>query len=155
MVVDEDELIQALSDIDKARVLEAGIAVERGTTDFATSECHGDSNLTKGYAYHDAVQGKCTNGDSMQWCRDRKLHITYKATFTQHQEGPCRVLVRSWTHKMQWLYDYELAHGGADFSFSPAVLALYQEPDELTRLFSTAKKAETKKRILAIRSIPK
>ena len=45
--------------------------------------------------------------------------------------------------------------GGGSFEFTPEMVASYREPDELTRLASTATKAETLKRIGILRGIPK
>ena len=57
---------------------------------------------------------------------------------------------------MQYFYDYEMAHGGEGFSFTLAIVASYQEPDELTALANdTTTKGQTLKRIAQIRCIPK
>ena len=93
--VDPDVLMDALATIDKAKIVEAGLAIERGTCDFKSSECYGESNVEKGYEFHDAVQGKCCHSPAEKWARDRKLQVTYKATFTKHTEAVIRVLVRS------------------------------------------------------------
>ena len=113
----EDQLMDALADVEKARAVEATIAVERGFRDFRSQEQHGESNVKKGAAYHDALQGICCNADSDAWTRGRRMHVTFKATFTEHTEEASRVLVRAWVHRMQWFFDYEMSHGGPGFVF--------------------------------------
>ena len=101
--MDDDEVLDVLREIDAARVMESEIAAVRGTSDFKTNECSGESNIYKGIAFHDAVQGVCCHKGADDWARGRRLQVTFKATFTEHQEGPSRILVRSWVHRMQFL----------------------------------------------------
>ena len=152
--VDEEEVFAALAAVDKARIAEAGIAMERGSHDFHCKENCGESNLRKGKAFHDACQGHCATNEADKWARQRNLHVTFKGTFSEHNEQPARILVRAWVHRMQYFYDYERAHGGEDFEFNAGIVRTYCEPDELTRLAATSDKTSTLKRIEQIRRLP-
>jgi len=153
---DEDEILTALAKVDKARAAEGCIAVARGHTDFKCIENYGKSNVKKGKAFHDAVQGVCHTKDADRWSRGHGLQVTFKASFSEHTEEPCRILVRSWVHRMQFFYDYELCYGESDkqLVFTGAMLGYYAEPDELTRLAEVTTKASTVARIALIRRIP-
>ena len=152
--IDEDEIFAALARVELARVAEADIAAARGTVDFVCIENRGESNVLKGKAFHDAVQGKCAHKEADTWARGHRLQVTYKATFTEHKEVPSRILVRSWVHRMQHFYDYELKHGCDGFKFTQAMVDLYVEPDELTNLASSCTHAHTLQRIAVLRKIP-
>ena len=155
--VNEEEILDALAKVDKARMLEGGVAAEASTSDFVAKECHGESNLKKGKEYHDAVQGHPAHEAADDWARKRKLQTTYKMTFSLHTEGPSRIVVRAWVHKMQWMYDKAMAAEGADFAFTEAVMAEYNEPAELARLATDpTTKADTTTRICKLRAmVPK
>ena len=99
--------------------------------------------------------GYCTNQIASGWARGHKLQVTFKMTFTEHIEPVCRVVVRAWVHRMQWLMDHELAYGGADFKWTPAIFAGYEVPDEFRNLVPTLTKAKTLTRVRALRSIPR
>ena len=151
----DEQLMDALADVEKARGVEASIAAERGTRDFRSQEQHGESNVKKEKAYHDAIQGICCTADAEAWTRGRRMQVTFKATFTEHTEEASRVLVRAWVHRMQWFFDHEMSHGGKGFVFTPEVIAGYQEPRELTELVARPKlKTSTLKRVAIIRGIP-
>ena len=157
VVFDDEEVLAALADVEKAMLVEATAAASAGTVDFVVSECRGESNLLKAKDYHDAVQGKCANKAAEDWSRNRKLQITYKMTFTEHTEELSRIVVRGWVHKMQWMYDQDLSSDSSALAFTPEVMAGYVEPVELTRVAeSDVKKASTLVRINKVRSmIPK
>ena len=152
--LDDEELMDALADVEKCKGEEVAIALERGTSDFKTHECHGESNVLKGAAYHDAVQGICETKEADAWSRKRKMQITFKMTFLMHTERVSRIVVRAWVHRMQFFFDYEMSNAGPGFSFTPEVLSKYEEPDELRNLLAEGKmKGETLKRIAVLRSI--
>ena len=152
----DEQLMDALADVEKARCLESAIAVERGTRDFRSQECHGESNVRKGTAFHDAIQGMCCNDDATKWAKKRAGQVTYKANFTKHTDGGSRIMVRSWVHRMQHFFDYEMTHGGDGFLFTPKIIEEYDEPKELADLVADpATKGDTLKRIAQLRGIPK
>jgi hypothetical protein len=154
--LDDDELMDALADVEKARCIESALAVERGTRDFRSQECHGESNVLKGAAYHDAIQGICCHEDAAKWAKKRAGQITFKATFTKHTDAGSRIMIRSWVHRMQHFFDYEMTHGDASFVFTPAMIKEYEEPAELAELVANpATKGDSLKRIAIIRGIPK
>ena len=154
IVVDDDFIMDALSRVERARIAEAAVAAERGTSDFLAKECQGESNLLRGAEFHDAVQGVAATKYCAQWARDRKLQITWKATFTEHTEAASRTMVRAWCHRMQYFFDLEMADASPDFCFTPAMVAAYQEPSELSELARATTKGTTLKRIALIRKIP-
>ena len=67
----------------------------------------------------------------------------------------CGSLVRSWCHKMQYLYGVEASSGlGIAFVFSANDLASCEEPTELTSMADrVGPKSEDMKRIIQIRQI--
>ena len=154
IIVDEEELMDVLSTIEKARLSEAAISLDRGTSDFLTKECQGDHNVLKGREYHDAIQGYCVSAAADRWARDRKLQVTWKAGFGEHTEAASRIMVRGWCHRMQYFFDQEMGASSAVFAFTESIVAAYQEPTELTELARSSKKESTQKRISLIRKIP-
>ena len=84
------------------------------------------------------------------------MQLTFKGTFSEHDEEPARITVRAWAHRMQYFFDYQSAHGGDDFVFNAAIQGTYIEPDELGRLYTAATtKASSRTRIDQIRRLPK
>ena len=152
--IDEETLLSALSAVDKARAAECEIGIARGHVNFRSKECCDPSTFAKTGIYHDAVQGKCDTPAADEWARRRKFQVTFKCTFAKRDEVPSRIIVRSWCHKMQWLFDTELASHLDDFQFAAEMMAGYMEPDELTALVPKLKKKEPLNRAHCIRKIP-
>ena len=66
----------------------------------------------------------------------------------------CGALARSWCHKMQLWYDYELGHDdGIGAVFTAELFGVYVEPAELTHLAASTANAEVIKRIDDIRGL--
>ena len=156
MEVSEDDVFAGLEAVEKARIVEAAVVVERGPCDFYVKENYGESNLKKGKAFHDAVQGVCKTKDGDKWARNHGLQVTFKMTFSEHDEEPARIVARAWAHRMQYFFDYERTHGGDGFVFNAAIQGAYIEPDELGRLYTArTTKPSTQTRIDQIRRLPK
>ena len=104
--------------------------------------------------WSDAVQAQCSAA-GRRWAKDHHgMQITFKATFSKHGEEPARVLCRSWCHRMQYFYNLEQEAGGPGFVFTPAMVAGYMEPDELTALVRDGSNPHWFERINVIRTIP-
>ena len=152
--LDEEACLAALDKVDRARSAEAVVALAQGFVDFVTSECRGDSTLRITGIYHDAVQGKCATAEGDSWARRKKLQVTFKCTFSEHVEGPSRIIVRAWCHRMQWMYNREVVSGTDDFVFTDAVMSEYLEPDDFTKLVPTLTKKTSLDRVAKIRKLP-
>ena len=63
-------------------------------------------------------------------------------------------MVRAWCHRMQWMYNLEVASGSADFAFTQEVISEYLEPDDFTALVLTLKKKTSLGRVQLIRKLP-
>ena len=117
-------------------------------------ECRGESTYRLTGVYHDAVQGNCSTAAADSWARRHNLQVTFKCTFSQHAEGPSRIIVRAWCHRVQWFFEQEVASDSDSFSFTPELVASYLEPDELAVLARTLTKKESLSRVGSLRKIP-
>ena len=102
--MDEESLLSALDRVDRARAAEMTIARSTGILDFVCKECRGESTYRLTGVYHDAVQGNCSTAAADSWARRHNLQVTFKCTFSQHAEGPSRIIVRAWCHRMQCFF---------------------------------------------------
>ena len=64
------------------------------------------------------------------------------------------VLVRAWCHRMQYLFDLQIASPlGEKFVFTPEHLAAYNEPSEFARLVDAGVDGWTAERVNFIRHL--
>ena len=154
--VDEEVLLSALTKLEKAKAAEADHAKTHGHVDFYCKECYGDSTLvaTRGSIYHDAVQGHCIGQAADSWARTHNLQVTFKCTFTEHEEVPSRVITRAWVDRMQFFFNMAMSSDVEPFVYTEEQKDSYLEPDELTRLVPTLTKGSTLKRVAILRRIP-
>ena len=134
--IDDDEILAGLTALEREReVLAADDAAAPGH-DFIPKIRGGLSEVLKsGDAVH-AVQGQCTNADATYWARVYGA-TTFKATFSEHTPAACKILVRSWCHRMQHFYDLQqAAPPSAELAFTPDLIAAYREPTELAALLA-------------------
>ena len=154
--VPEDVLIATMSEMEKARsALAADLAPAPGA-DFGTTLRGGVRAKTKKGKAPDAVQAVALNQASVDWCLARKLQQTLKGTFSEHDgQENCLVLVRCWSHKMQFFYDLENAsEDGPAHVFTVTEINSYVEPAELKDLLDRTTKLKTLQWIAKIRGIP-
>ena len=154
--VPEDVIIATMSEMEKARGALAGELVPSPGTDFGTILRGGVRAKEKKGNAPDALQAKALSQASVDWCLARKLQQTFKATFSQHggQEN-CLVLIRCWSHRMQYFYNLEIAsEEGPAHVFTLTEINSYVEPAELQDLLDRSTKVETLQRIALIRGIP-
>jgi hypothetical protein len=154
-LVDEEVLLSCLADLEAERAAESVAAIAMETIDFRTTIRAGTEALELKGEYSDASQGKAVSLGAKEWCERHRLQKTYKATYTEHGDtATCKVLVRSWCHRMQFFYNMELRQGDTAFVFTLAHVREYVEPSEFTALASRVKKKSTMMRIDLVRSIP-
>ena len=153
--LDEDMMLAELADLDKARSAAAEEQAASGIADFVSKVRGGESQiLASGEAVH-AMQGQSLKW-GYAWAKRRNLHVTFKATFSQHEEAVSKILCRSWCHRMQYFYNVEVAAAeGPDLVYRPELVAAYVEPTELTALaLDPATKPVSADAVAKIRKIP-
>ena len=104
-----------------------------------------------GVAY-DAFDASARGQDAKQFCAEFNVNRIASFAISTLGEESGLILAIAWCHKMQWLYEKLVAEGREHVDFSPAALASYREPKELTELSRTAC-ARTTARIEQIRGI--
>ena len=153
-LTEEVMALMAVTAMEAARVTCAGVAPERGS-DFI-SNVLGDTPKNRLEAKPaDAIQGVCSGGLADDFCRRRKVQVSFRAGFGRHGSvEDCGILVRAWCDRMQYLFDTEMSSGDLDFKFSAADIASYEEPVEFRSLADRAAPGdETMKRVMQIRNI--
>ena len=152
--IDDDELLAGLSALERVRADAAQDEDVAGGGDFKPKVRGGKSQIAKTGEGAHAMQGQCTNATATHWARTF-AQVTWKATFSEHDPGPSRVLVRSWCHRMQFFFNMcAAAPEGLDILYTPAMIASYVEPTELTALDTADATRALLGRIASIRSIP-
>jgi hypothetical protein len=101
----------------------------------------------------DAVLAKCRGEAAADFCIRRGEHRSCRFTVSLGLPT-CGVLARSWCHKMQHFYSWELGvDEGVDAHLSPAIVQEYEEPQELRDLSASTADAEVLRRIHDIRTL--
>ena len=150
---DEDAVLEGLALLDKARA-----AIEEGNhehVDHLHCKTRHSTEAIRAGRGPDAVQAMCTTAIAREWCKRRKLQVTFKATFTMYGMDVASVLTRAWCHRMQFFLEQELDSENAGLLYTDDDIAKYQEPMELKELAKRMLKPAVKERVTFIRHLPR
>ena len=150
--VEEEILFEAVHLVEKAK---AALASEDGAhrEDFGTIFRKVDAGKTS--ETFDAAQAVARNDLAKAFCRRRGVHHTFRASYSVgHTPADVGVLIRAWTHKMQWYFNLELDHPrGAGLEFGPAMHEAYCEPTDFTALANAGPPKRLLDRIREVRQL--
>ena len=154
-VPDEEEVLRAMSDMEKERcalALEAPVSVG----DFVLAIRGREKATSTAAVGSDAVQGKARGKEVELWCQHRHLQTTFKATYSEYRsQEVCRTLVKGWAHRMQYFYDLAMASGNANaFEFGLGHISSYVEPVEFHNLARAPPSTKLEARIASVRRLP-
>ena len=153
MVSTEEAALEALAELEKARAAMCA-PVPREEGPFGYVMRGGLSQVVAtGEAEH-ALQGKVRTAEGRELCTRHHLQQTFKSTFSAWGKEVSGVMVRGWSHRMNYFYQLQArAADGPGHIFSPVEIESYKEPAELTKLAEDCS-AKLMQRIRFIRAIP-
>ena len=150
----EEDLFNALTELEKARSALRDESGRDNVIDFGST--------IRGGARHYAATGSSVHATlavartelAADWCRERRLALSFQAAHSVYGADVAKVLCRSWSHRMQFFFDMELAASDPGQLFAEGHIAEYEEPTELTALLASPVSGRVRERVAKIRRIP-
>lgn len=107
----------------------------------------------RGLTYDSCMSSVRKGGEAEQFCNEWGLVRSASFAISIYGEQGAAILARSWVAFHEWSFQTYMMHAGeAGWSFTPEVLAEYQEPPELEGLMASGN-ARVRNRIAALRQI--
>ena len=152
--IDEDVVMKALSDLERARAALVEEDVRSGVIDFGPKIRGGRGHAeATGEGVH-ATQAVARTDVGYAWAKRRGLQTTFKMTHSVWDPDVSGVLCRCWAHRMQFFCDMEQAAANPAELYQARHIAEYVEPTELTAAAAGAG-GKLMQRIEQIRRIPR
>ena len=154
-VPDEEELLEALTSLQKARAeVSSGGGLDQ--VDFAVRV----RGRVRPHAIEEAgamaLQAVARADLGRDFCHRRHLQSTFKCTWAAWMsEANAGILRRAWCHRMQFFLDAELSSDeGAALTFTDDLIASYIEPIEMRAFPEGGLHARLAERVRLVRRIP-
>lgn len=145
-----DEVMKQLAVARQALAEESEVSHD----DFGTRVVGGTSAMkSKGTAY-DSIQGFARTELAKDFCIRRDIQKSISFDYTIYGGECCSIMARAWCHRMQWLFDKDLACViQRETAFKPSDMKDYVEPSEFTR-FAADATGKAAARVNQIRRFP-
>ena len=142
MLLDEDEVEQAMKHLDEVRVELAAHAPIVSDGGFKTNVLGGMWLLAERGVACDAIQGAARGALAIGFCARRRVQKTIRLELAAHGHEACDIMARAWCHRMQHYLSAEVSGAAAEAEAFPAhVHTSYVEPSEFVRLCASAEAA--------------
>ena len=142
MLLDEDEVEQAMKHLDEVRVELAAHAPIVSDGDFKTNVLGGMWLLAERGVACDAIQGAARGALAIGFCARRRVQKTIRLELAAYGHEACGIMARAWCHRMQHYLNAEVSGAAAEAEAFPAhVHTSYVEPSEFVRLWASAEAA--------------
>ena len=144
---DEERVLDALTSYEKAMEAVVGHLDVAGN-DFKTKVRRPDEKAA------DALQAIAATHIATEWCRRRKLQVTFKMTILTHTLENSELFCRAWSHRMQYFLELEMASPeGCSLKYTAEHCRCYQEPVDFTAATIGVLGGKTMERARFIRNI--